>query len=403
MPVLTNIATLVTCRADGGQGDVHAIHDAAVAWRAGAIEWVGEAADLPSEHAVAGSIDADGALVVPGLVDCHTHLAFGGWRADEFELRCRGATYQEIAASGGGILNTVQKTRSATEDELFDRARTFAVEAARLGVTTMECKSGYGLSSSEERKILRVYRRLQDELPIDVVPTLLAAHVVPPEYSDDHSAYADLLCDRLIPEVAAEGLAEFCDVFVEEGAFNRAEARRILQAGAAAGLRPKLHVDQLSDGGGAALAAEVHAASADHLEYAHIEGIRAMAAEGVVAVCLPLATLYLGQRPMNARRFIDEGVAVAVATDFNPGSAPSYHLPLAMTLACTLCRMTPAEALKGATIHAARAVGRAGVTGSIEPGKRADFLIVDAPSVNEWLYHFRPNAVRAVYAGGRRL
>ena len=403
MPVLTNIATLVTCREEGVQGDVHAIHDAALAWRDGGIEWVGPAAALPREHAIAGSIDAGGALVVPGLVDCHTHLAFGGWRADEFELRCRGATYQEIAASGGGILSTVQKTRSATEDELFERARGFALAASRLGVTTIECKSGYGLSSSEERKILRVYRRLQDELSIDVVPTLLAAHVVPPEYSDDHAAYVDLLCDRLIPEVAAEGLAEFCDVFVEEGAFSRAEARRILQAGAAAGLQPKLHVDQLSDGRGAALAAEVQATSADHLEHAHIDGIRAMAAAGVVAVCLPLASLYLRQPPMDARAFIDEGVPVAVATDFNPGSAPSYHLPLAMMLACTLVGMTPAEALKGATLYAARAVGRDDVTGSIEPGKRADFLIVDAPSINQWLYHFRPNAVRTVYAAGRRL
>ena len=403
MPVLTNIATLVTCRDEGGQGDVHSIDDAALAWRDGVIEWVGRSADLPQAHAIAGSIDAGGALVVPGLVDCHTHLAFGGWRAREFELRCRGATYQEIAASGGGILGTVQKTRSATEDELFERARGFALEAARLGVTTIECKSGYGLSSSEERKILRVYRRLQDELPIDVVPTLLAAHVVPPEYSDDHAAYVDLLCDRLIPEVASAGLAEFCDVFVEEGAFSRAEARRILQAGAAAGLRPKLHVDQLSDGGGAALAAEVHASSADHLEHAHIDGIRAMASAGVVAVCLPLASLYLRQPPMDVRTFISEGVPVAVATDFNPGSAPTYHLPLAMMLACTTSGMTPAEALKGATIYAARAVGRAGVTGSIEPGKRADFLMIDAPSVNQWLYHFRPNAVLTVYAGGRRL
>lgn len=403
MPLLTNISRLVTCRDEGGQGEVHAIDDAAMVWEDGQIRWVGAAAELPPEHAQNEAVDAGGALVVPGLVDCHTHLAFGGWRAEEFEMRCRGATYQEIARSGGGILTTVRQTRTATEDELYERAKGFALKMAQLGVTTIECKSGYGLSAAEERKILHVYRRLQDDLPIQIVSTLLGAHVVPPEYSDDRTAYVDFLCESLIPEVASEGLAEFCDVFVESGAFTREEARRIFKAGTAAGLRPKLHADQLSDGGGAALAAEVDAISADHLERAHLDGIRAMAAAGVVAVHLPIAGLYLRQEPMDARTFIEEGVRVAVATDFNPGSAPSYHLPLAMTLACTMGRMTPAEVLKGTTIYAARAIDRAESTGSLEPGKRADFLVVDAPSVNHWIYHFRSNAVRAVFAGGRKL
>lgn len=403
MPLLTNISQLVTCRDEGGQGDVHSVIDAALAWDGREILWVGPAAELPPEHVEMDNVDANGALVVPGLIDCHTHLAFGGWRADEFEMRCRGVTYQELARSGGGILKTVQQTRAATEEDLYERARGFALEMASLGVTTIECKSGYGLSAGEERKILRVYRRLREELPIEIVPTFLGAHVVPPEYSDDRTAYVDFLCDSLIPEAASEGLAEFCDVFVEEGAFSREEARRIFEAGTAAGLRPKLHADQLSDGGGAALAAEVEAISADHLERSNMDGIRAMAAAGVTAVNLPIAGLYLRQKPMDARAFIDAGVRVAVATDFNPGSAPSYHLPLAMTLACTMCGMTPHEALKGATIYAAGALDLASSIGSLEPGKRADFLLVDAPSVNHWLYHFRPNAVQAVYAGGRTL
>jgi imidazolonepropionase len=403
MPVLTNIFELNSCRDEGGQGDIHSLSDAAVAWIDGRIEWVGPRRDLPGEYAAYEVVDAGGALVVPGLIDCHTHLAFGGWRADEFELRCRGTTYQEIAAAGGGILNTVGATRAASEDALVARTGAFAREMMRLGVTTIECKSGYGLSTEEERKLLRVYRRLAAELPVEIVPTFLGAHTVPPEYRDRRAAYVELICCEMIPMIASEMLADFCDVFLEAGAFTVSEAREVLNAGAAHGLRPKLHADQLTDGGGALLASEVGAASADHLEFASRRGMRAMAAAGVVAVNLPIAALYLRQPPLDARPFIEEGVPVAVATDFNPGSAPSYHLPLAMTLACTMSRMTPAEALKGATIYAARALNRADRIGSIERGKRADFVLVDATSVNHWLYHFRPNAVRAVYASGIRL
>jgi imidazolonepropionase len=403
MPVLINISELNSCRDEGGQGDVHPIADAALAWIDDRIEWVGPRHDLPAEYAAYEMMDAGGALVVPGLIDCHTHLAFGGWRADEFELRCRGTTYQEIAAAGGGILNTVEATRAASEDDLVVRAGAFAREMMRLGVTTMECKSGYGLSTDEERKLLRVYRRLEADLPVEIVPTFLGAHTVPPEYRDRRAAYVELLCIEMIPGIAAEGLADFCDIFLETGAFTVREAREVLNAGAAHGLRPKLHADQLTDGGGALFASEVGAASADHLEFASREGMRAMAATGVVAVNLPIASLFLRQPPLDARAFIEEGVCVAVATDFNPGSAPSYHLPLAMTLACTMSRMTPAEALKGATIYAARALNRADRIGSLERGKRADFVLVEASSVNHWLYHFRPNAVRAVYASGIRL
>jgi imidazolonepropionase len=400
MTVLRNIGQLATCRADGAQGDIHPISRAAMAWEDGRILWVGPEADLPARFAVGESLDAAGGLVVPGLVDCHTHLAFAGWRADEFERRIRGETYLQIANSGGGIASTVRATRAASQDALLARASGVLDQMLSLGVTTVECKSGYGLDEEAELKLLRVYQRLGEDGPMRLVPTLLAAHSVPSEYRERREAYLALVIDRIIPAAAREQLARCCDVFVEQTAFTVDEARRVLLAGRAAGLAPKLHADQLTSGGGAELAAEVAALSADHLEGVSDPGIRALAGAGVVAVSLPIATLYLGQRPMPARRLIEAGVRVAVATDFNPGSAPSWHLPLALTLACTLQRMTPAEALKGATIHAARAVGLEAEIGSLEAGKAADFAIIDAPDVNQWLYHFRPNAcVETVIAG----
>jgi imidazolonepropionase len=400
MKVLVNIAQLATCRAEGGQGDIHAIPNAAMVWDEGVIQWVGPEEELPTASRGAERIDAGGRLVIPGLVDCHTHLAFAGWRADEFEQRLRGRSYLDIAKAGGGIMSTVRQTRAATEADLLQRAAGFLGEMLTLGVTTVECKSGYGLDLEAELKLLRVYRRLANEQPVRLVPTFLGAHVVPPEFRDNRAGYVDLLADRMIPALAKEKLAACCDVFVEDSAFSVAEARRILRAGRDSGLSPKLHADQLTSGGGAELAAELGALSADHLEHISDAGIRAMATAGVVAVSLPLASLYLGQPPMPARQLIEAGVAVAVATDFNPGSAPSFHLPLALTLACTLQHMTPAEALKGATIYAARAVGLEGEVGSLEAGKAADFALIDAPDVNHWIYHFRPNACVKTVVGG---
>ena len=392
MRVLRNIGALATCRDEGGQGDIHVIERAAIVWQDDTILWAGLEEELPLVHETAESEDCRGRLVVPGLVDCHTHLAFGGWRAGEFERRLRGESYLDIAQSGGGIAATVRATRAASEEELMSRARMSLAEMRQLGVTTVECKSGYGLDEASERKLLHVYRRLRHEQPTRLVVTFLGAHVVPPEYRDRRDEYVRWLVDEMIPAVARERLAECCDVFVERSAFTLDEARCILEAGRRHGLRAKLHADQLSDGGGAALAAAVDALSADHLEHASEAGIAAMAAAGTVAVSLPFATLYLRERPMPARAFIDAGVPVAVATDFNPGSAPSYHLPMAMTLACTMQRMTPAEVLKGATIYAARAIGMDREVGSIEAGKRADFAVIDAPDVTHWLYHLRPNA-----------
>lgn len=401
MPVaLRNIGLLATCQAGGPQSELHAIEHGALVWNGPLIVWAGPERDLPEAYRAARAEDAGGRLVVPGLVDCHTHLAFGGWRANEFTERALGRTYAEIAAAGGGIASTVRKTRAASDASLLARCRGFLGEMIQLGVTAVECKSGYGLTVDQELKLLHVYRQLADESAATIVPTFLGAHVVPAEYRDHRDRYVSLLIDELIPAIARDGLARCCDVFVERSAFTVDEARRILTAGAAAGLAPKLHADQLTDGGGAQLAAEVGALSADHLEHVSAEGIAALASAHVVAVSLPLASLYIRQPPMPARRLLEAGVAVAVASDFNPGSAPSFHLPLAMTLACTTQGMTPAESLRGATIVAARAVGLAETHGSLEAGKRADFAVIDAPDVEHWLYHFRANAcVRTVIGG----
>ena len=401
MKVLANIRQLATCGAEGGQGDAHVIPDAAMAWdSSGRISWVGTQKDLPQAYATAERIDAGGRLVIPGLVDCHTHLAFAGWRADEFVQRSLGRSYLEISRSGGGILSTVRATRAAGEDQLANRAKGFLQEMLALGITTVECKSGYGLDEENELKLLRVYRRLAAEQPVRLVATFLGAHVVPPEFRERRKEYLEFLIQRMIPRVARERLAAFCDVFVEDSAYTVEEARQIFRAAAAQGLRAKLHADQLTSGGGAELAAEVGAVSADHLECISDGGIRALAGAGVVAVGLPLASMYLNQPPLPARRLIEAGVPVAIATDFNPGSAPSFHLPFALTLACTLLRMTPAEALKGATINAARAVGLQHTVGSLEPGKQADFAVMDAPDVDQWLYHLRPNACVMTGVGG---
>jgi imidazolonepropionase len=399
MKVLRNIGTLAACRAEGPPDEVYGIPDAALAWEGATIQWVGRERDLPLEFRGWPSEDAGGRLVVPGLVDCHTHLAFGGWRAGEFEQRIRGATYLEIAGSGGGIASTVRSTRDTPSSALADRCRDHLAGMARLGITTVEAKSGYGLTPDEELRLLRVYAALSGG-PQRIVPTLLAAHTIPPEYQGRRGSWVAVIIEEIIPRVAAEGLARFCDAFVETSAFTVAEGRQVLEAGKRHGLRPKLHADQLSAGGGAELASEVGAVSADHLERVSTAGIRAMAGAGVVAVSLPFASLYLDMKPLPARELIEAGVPVAVATDFNPGSAPSWHLPMAMTLACLTQRMTPGEVLRGATIVAARAVGLDGEIGSLEAGKAADFAVIDADSVAEWLYHLRPNAcVRTVARG----
>ena len=400
MPILSNIGCLATCADTGNQGDIHTTPDAALVWEGEHIAWVGKEIDLPEEFKEHERIDAERRLVIPGLVDCHTHLAFGGWRADEFALRAVGSSYLEIAKAGGGIASSVKHTRAASEDELYEKSLPILNEMMQLGITTVECKTGYGLTLHDELKVLRVYRRLNETQPVRLVPTLLAAHIVPPEYKSRRHDYIRLITEDIIPAVASENLAQFCDVFVEETAFEADEAKRIMDTAASYGLRPKLHVDQLADGGGAALAAALDAVSADHLEYASEAGIQAMAEKGVVAVSLPFATFNLRQPAMPARAFMDADVPVAVATDFNPGSAPSYHLPAAMYMACIMQRMSPAEVLKGATCYGAKAIDRAGEIGQLVSGHRADFAVIDAPDVNHWLGHFRPNAAVMTVIGG---
>ncbi|MFN2374132.1 MAG: imidazolonepropionase [Cyclonatronaceae bacterium] len=403
MPVLKNISALYTCPPDGGQHDVGEIRNAAMVWADGQIIWSGPEPDLPKIYKGYLTYDARGRMVIPGLIDCHTHLAFGGWRADEFEMRSLGRSYLDIAKAGGGILSSVDATRQAAPEKLLEKCRVLISHIVKLGVTTIEAKTGYGLDLDTELSVLRVYRQLNNIGLIEIIPTYLGAHTIPPEYSKDRRKYMRTIINTVLPMVNIEGSARFIDVFVEDSAFTADEARRILMAGMEFGLRAKVHADQLSACGGAELAAEVGAVSADHLERVTDQGIQRLSKTGVVAVSLPLASFYLKQPPLPARKLIDSKVPVAVATDFNPGSAPSWHLPLAMTMACTMQSMSPAEVLKGATAYAARAISVDDTLGSLQPGMQADFAIIDAPDVNHWLYHFRPNACVATYKKGRAL
>jgi imidazolonepropionase len=399
--VLRNIGQLATCPADAVQQDAGLIDNAALVFEGNKITWVGAEEQLPDQLGKLDFIDCGQRLVTPGLVDCHTHLCFGGWRGDEFEMRLQGRSYQEIAAAGGGIRSTVAATRSDSPVQLADKALKSLQGILDLGVTTLECKSGYGLEKVAELKQLQVYRQLDEQQAIELVPTFLGAHMVPDEYQDRRNEYIRLLCDELIPMVSEQQLAQFCDVFVDVGAFRLAEAEEILVAAQIAGLGLKVHADQLSNGGGAQFAASMGAVSAEHLEYASKQGIQALADTGTVAVSLPLASLYLREAYMPARDMLAAGVRVAVATDFNPGSAPSYHLPLAMTLACINQQMTPQEVLSGATTIAARAVSAEHRIGSLIPGYEADIAIFDVPSVNHWLYHFQANACCGVIKAGQ--
>jgi imidazolonepropionase len=399
MPVLVDIGTLVTPRTGARQGELALLPDAAVAYRNGVITWLGAQRDLPASEDDGQRVSAEGGLVIPGLVDAHTHLAFGGWRADEWARRLAGTTYVEIARAGGGIARTVALTRAMDDEQLLARAASFATEMAALGITTVEAKSGYGLDRETEVRTLHAYAALDRRGPLRVVPTYLGAHVVPPEFRTDRRAYVDLVIE-MVAYVAQRRLARFVDVFVEESAFSANEAREIARATAAAGLSLKVHADQLASGGGAELAAELGAVSADHLERISDAGVAALARAGTIAVVLPIAALWLDAPSPPARRLIEAGVPVAVATDFNPGTAPTFHLPFALTLACVRGRMTPAEALDGATRIAARAVGMEADIGVLEPGKQADLAVLDAPDVEHWLYHLRANACRRTLRGG---
>jgi imidazolonepropionase len=381
------------------------IDDGAMLVRDGRIERVGTRAEI--EHLITPDcevVDAGGRVVMPGFVDAHTHVVFAGNRAAEFEQRCAGATYREIASAGGGIRATVRATRAATEDELFEASRRHAEWMLRSGTTTAEVKSGYGLSLDDELKMLRVVRRLNETGPLRLVPTFLGAHEVPDEYRSRRAEYLDLVINEMLPRVATEHLAEYCDAFCEEGVFTIEETRRVFEAARKRGLGLRLHADQLSNSGGARLAAELHAATADHLEQTDAAGIAALVEAGVQPVLLPGSVFALGfHHYPAARAMIDAGLAVVLATDFNPGSSPTPSMPLILFLACTQMKMTPAEAIAAATINAARSLGRGSRVGSLEPGKLADFVIHDCADYREVVYWVGAPTVADVWIGGRNL
>ncbi len=389
----------------GSGPDLGVIPGGLVACSAGCIVAVGSAAEVQAQvEALPGCVrvEAAGKVVTPGLVDCHTHLVFGGWRDEEFELRLQGLGYMDILRRGGGILSTVRATRRASEEELFDLGLRRLEAFLSVGTTTVEAKSGYGLDPETELKCLRVARELAAAHPVDVVSTFLGAHAVPPEFEGRTGAYVDLIVEEMVPRVAAEGLAEFVDVFCEEGVFGVRECARVLEAGARHGLRPKVHADEFAPSGGAELAAEMGAVSADHLEKSTEAGLRAMAAAGVVAVVLPATAFFLRlPEPTSGRAILDLGAEVALATDFNPGSSTAVSLPLVMTIGCLEAGLTPAEALRAVTIGGARALGRAGKLGSLEPGKAADLVVWDCPSYRHLAYRFGENLVEKVIKGGR--
>ncbi len=346
-------------------------------------------------------IDATGQTIIPGLVDPHTHLVFAGTREFELGLRLQGATYMDILNAGGGILRTTEQTRQATEQELKEAALMRLNRFLEYGVTTVEAKSGYGLCTADELKQLRVARALHAEHPIELVPTFMGAHAVPTEYKASPESYVQLLIEEMIPAVAEQKLAEYCDVFCEKGVFTPEQSSAILLAGLRYGLKPKIHADEIVNTGGAELAAEVGAVSAEHLLCASSHGIEALAAAGVIAVLLPGTAFYLMARPADARGMIDRGVPVALSTDCNPGSSPTMSLPLIMNLACLTMKMTPAEALTACTINAAHAIGRADRIGSIEAGKQADLVLLDAPSYTFMTYHYGVNLTSTVIKKGK--
>jgi imidazolonepropionase len=378
--------------------------DAAVAVVGGFVADVGPTAELRKrypEREASRVLDASGCLLAPGFVDAHTHLAFAGTREHEFDLRARGRRYEEIAAEGGGIRASVRQVRSTGEDDLAERIRSRLGRLLKQGITTVEAKSGYGLSLEDERKQLRALRKAASDGGPDLLPTFLGAHDLPDEYRTRREAYVDLLVEEMIPSVAQEGLARFCDVFCDVGYFTVNEARRILLAGKAHGLEPKLHADELADTGGAALAAEVGAISADHLLHASDAGLQAMAEAGVVAVLLPGTAFTLGLPYARAREMIERGLAVALATDFNPGSTMSSSMSMALTFAVTQMRLTPAEAWMAATANAACAVGEGSRLGRIQPGFRADLCLFDTADYRHVPYHYAEEHVRTVVKAGQ--
>jgi imidazolonepropionase len=376
------------------------IRDGGMLIRNGEIERVGPSDEIEKIGSDAEVVDARGRVVMPGFVDAHTHLVFAGNRLDDFERRARGETYERIAKAGGGIWSTVKKTRAASERDLLAQAKKHAMWFLRCGTTTAEAKSGYGLTVEDELKILRVMRQLKEDVPLEIVSTFLGAHAVPRELSPDE--YLDVVVTEMLPRVTAENLAEFCDVFCERGYFDTDQSRKILSAAKKLGLSLRGHIDQLTNSGGAKLMAEIGATTADHLEQTDEQGIAALKKANVQPVLLPSSVYALGSsRYPRAREMIDAGLAIVLATDFNPGSSPTPSMPMVLSLACTQMKMSPAEVIAASTVNAAYSVNRGDKIGSLEAGKLANFVIFDCEDYRELAYWFGISQTHAVYVRGK--
>ncbi len=391
-------------RSKGAMSDLGIVEDGSLWIEEGIIQAIGTTGDIEKQYAdrlhEAEIVDATGHLVTPGLVDPHTHVAYGGSREREFEMRLEGTTYMDIMNAGGGIHATTRMTREASEEELIEQTIKRLDLFLEHGVTTVEGKSGYGMDLETELKQLRVMRTLQETHAIDIVPTFMGAHAVPVDYKGREDEFVDLLIDEMLPRVAKEKLAVFNDVFCEKGVYTPEQSERVLEAGKRLGLIPKIHADEIESYGGAELAAKVGAISAEHLLKASDEGIQAMAKAGTIACLLPATALYLREQAAAGRKMIDEGVAVAISTDCNPGSSPTTSMPLVMNLACISMRLTPAEALTAATYNAACAIKCEDIVGSLEVGKQADIVLWNAKNYQEIQYFFGVNHVKSVWKKG---
>ena len=389
-------------RVGAEMGGLAIIRDGGMLIRDGKIELVGLSDEIEKESRGAEIVDARGRVVLPGFVDAHTHLVFAGNRLDDFERRARGESYEQISKAAGGIWSTVEKTRAASEHDLLVEAKKRADWFLRCGTTTIEAKSGYGLTLEDELTILRVMRSLNKQSSLEIVPTFLGAHAVPRGMDTDE--YIGLMIDQMLPHIAREKLAAFCDVFCERGYFDVEQSRKILTAARKLGLRLRIHADQLSNLGGAKLAAELKAATADHLEKTDEQGIAAMKSAGVQPVLLPGSVYALGSSGYpRAREMIEAGLAVVLATDFNPGSSPTASMPMILSLACTQMKMSPPEALTAATINAAHSLNRGNKVGSLEPGKLANFSVFDCADYRELAYWFGIPQMHSVYVRGERV
>ena len=381
------------------QGKNLKLKDAAIAVEDGIIREITEDGKLP-EGEFDQEIDAEGKLATPGFVDGHTHLVFGGYRQNEIPMKLAGAGYLDILRAGGGILDTVRKTREASFEELYAKNEGFLDEMLNMGITTCEAKSGYGLDMENKLKMLEVIKALGEKHPMDVVPTFMGAHAIPPEYEGRGDEYIEMLCSEVIPEVRKRGLAEFCDVFCEDSVFNAEQSRKYMEKAREYGFELKIHADEIEDIGGSRLAGELEAVSAEHLIAAGESGMDSMAAGGTTAMLLPATSFYLGKTYAPARTMIDKGIPVAIASDFNPGSCPSLNLQLAVNLGYLRYKMTPEEILTAVTINPACAINRGDLVGTIEEGKQADIVIWDAPDFEMLCYRFGSNLADKIIKKG---